>query len=147
MSFMEILGEDPDYLRATLGSTMELYKQAIEEGDFIGINQYGHIIREIEDKLRHLEQQPEVKPNRVTAEHINGLLDHSETSEHIFWGKELVVSYKLPNGFSICGSGACVDPSNFDLEIGRSVAREDATNQLWVLEGYLLQQRLFEQTS
>jgi hypothetical protein len=31
---------------------------------------------------------------------------------------------------------------NFDLEIGRKVAREDAENQLWKLEGYLLQNAL-----
>lgn len=83
--------------------------------------------------------------NKITQEQINGLLDSSETQEHTFRGKELVVSYKLPNGFTICGRGACVDPANFDVEIGRKVAREDAENQLWKLEGYLLQQRLHEE--
>lgn len=82
--------------------------------------------------------------NTINPEHIEKLLDQSETAEQIFWGKELVVSYKLPNGFSVCGRGACVDPANFDLEVGRRVAREDAASQLWKLEGYLLQQRLFE---
>ena len=83
--------------------------------------------------------------NKITQEHINGLLDLSETQEHIFRDKELVVSYKLPNGFTIAGRGACVDPANFDIEIGRKVAREDAENQLWKLEGYLLQQKLHQE--
>ena len=82
--------------------------------------------------------------NRVTPEQIASLLDKSQTQENIFWGKELVVSYKLPCGFTICGRGACVDPMNFDIEIGRQVARRDAENQLWQLEGYRLQNELHE---
>ncbi|MBD2489030.1 Gp49 family protein [Aulosira sp. FACHB-615] len=83
--------------------------------------------------------------NRVTPEQIAALLDSAETQEHVFWSKELVVSYKLSNGFTICGRGACVDPANFDIEIGRRVARENAENQLWQLEGYVLQNKLHEQ--
>lgn len=82
--------------------------------------------------------------NRVTQEQISQLLDSAETQEHTFWGKELVVSYKLSSGFTVCGRGACVDPANFDVEIGRRVAREDAENQLWRLEGYRLQAELHQ---
>ncbi|MCC5640634.1 hypothetical protein LC593_33345 [Nostoc sp. CHAB 5844] len=85
-----------------------------------------------------------MRSNRVTADQINELLDSAETQEHVFWNKELVVSYKLPSGFPICGRGACVDPANFDID-GRRVARENAENQLWQLEGYLLQSKLHEQ--
>ena len=77
--------------------------------------------------------------NRVTQEQIDALLDGAETQEHTFWDKELVVSYKLESGFTVTGRGACVDPANFDLAIGRRVARQDASNQLWQLEGYRLQ--------
>ncbi|MFN6572407.1 Gp49 family protein [Dendronalium sp. ChiSLP03b] len=91
------------------------------------------------------DSQDTVTNNRVTPEQIASLLDSAETQEHVFWGKELVVSFKLPSGFTICGRGACVDPANFNIEIGRKVAREDAENQLWQLEGYLLQNRLHEQ--
>jgi len=74
--------------------------------------------------------------NRVTQEEITALLDTAETQEHTFWEKELVVSYKLASGFTVSGRGACVDSANFDLEIGRQVARRDAEKQLWQLEGY-----------
>lgn len=80
--------------------------------------------------------------NTVTQERINELLDSAETQEHIFWDKELLVSYKLNSGFTVTGRAACVDPANFDLEIGRKYAREDAENQLWKLEGYRLQLNL-----
>ena len=77
--------------------------------------------------------------NKVSQSTIDNLLDTAETQEHVFWGKELVVSYKLSNGFSLLGRGACVDPDNFDIEIGRRIAREQVENQLWQLEGYKLQ--------
>lgn len=80
--------------------------------------------------------------NRVTSEQIEALLNQAETQEHTFWEKELVVSYRLPSGFTVTGRGACIDPANFDLEVGRRVAREDAANQLWQLEGYLKQNEL-----
>lgn len=49
----------------------------------------------------------------------------------------------LPNGFTVgSGESACIDPNNFDIELGRKYAKEraiaDATNELWKLEGYLL---------
>jgi hypothetical protein len=74
--------------------------------------------------------------SRVTQQEIDALLDSAETQEHVFWDKELLVSYRLPCGFTVTGRGACIDPAIFDLEIGRKVAREDAANQLWQLEGY-----------
>lgn len=81
---------------------------------------------------------------KVTQADIDALLDSAETEECIFHGKELLVSYKLTErgGFTVSGRGACVDPANFDLDIGRRVARKDASNKLWQLEGYLLQLRL-----
>jgi len=74
--------------------------------------------------------------NRVTQEEISALMNAAETQEHTFWGKEIIVSYKFPCGFTIAGRSACVDPANFNLEIGRQLARKDAESQLWRLEGY-----------
>ena len=80
--------------------------------------------------------------NRVTQEQIDNLLDAAETQEHIFWEKELLVSYRLKSGFTVSGRAACIDPANFDINIGRKVARENAASQLWVLEGYVRQVQL-----
>ncbi len=33
---------------------------------------------------------------------------------------------------------------NFDAEIGRKIARQNAVNKIWMLEGYLLKQKLSE---
>lgn len=49
----------------------------------------------------------------------------------------------LRNGFTVLGKSACASPENFDAELGRKIARADAVNQIWPLEGYLLKQRLY----
>lgn len=51
----------------------------------------------------------------------------------------------LKNGYTVSGKSACVSPENFDPEIGRKVARKNAIDEIWPLEGYLLKQKLSEQ--
>lgn len=48
----------------------------------------------------------------------------------------------LRNGFTVTGESACASPENFDAEIGRKIARENAVNKVWALEGYLLKEQL-----
>jgi hypothetical protein len=55
-----------------------------------------------------------------------------------------VCRLELKNGFSVTGESAAVSMANFDEEIGRKVARENAREKIWALEGYLLKQKLFE---
>lgn len=51
----------------------------------------------------------------------------------------------LRNGFTVTGESAFASPENFDAEVGRKIARKNAIEQIWPLEGYLLRQRLYEQ--
>jgi hypothetical protein len=48
----------------------------------------------------------------------------------------------LKNGFTVVGKSACASPENFDAELGRKIAREDARRQIWALEGYNLRTKL-----
>lgn len=48
----------------------------------------------------------------------------------------------LKNGFTVTGESACASPENFDAEIGRKVARENAKQKLWPLLGYELKSKL-----
>jgi hypothetical protein len=48
----------------------------------------------------------------------------------------------LKNGFTVTGESACASPANFDAEIGRKIARQNALQKIWQLEGYLLRERL-----
>lgn len=44
----------------------------------------------------------------------------------------------LKNGFTILGKSACADPTEFNAQIGRDIARDDAISQIWPLMGYKL---------
>lgn len=50
----------------------------------------------------------------------------------------------LENGFTVTGESACVSPANYNKEIGDKIARDKAKEKIWILEGYLLTQKLFE---
>lgn len=50
----------------------------------------------------------------------------------------------LRNGFTVTGESACASPENFDAEIGRKVALENAKQKIWPLMGYALKQELHE---
>lgn len=50
----------------------------------------------------------------------------------------------LMNGFLITGEASCVDPRNFNAKLGRELARQKAKDKVWLLEGYLMQERRFE---
>lgn len=50
----------------------------------------------------------------------------------------------LENGFTVTGESACASPENFNAEIGRNIAYENARNKIWMLEGYLLKEKLYQ---
>lgn len=48
----------------------------------------------------------------------------------------------LRNGFTVIGHSACASPENFNAEIGRRIARENAINKVWPLLGFRLRDEL-----
>jgi hypothetical protein len=50
----------------------------------------------------------------------------------------------LKNGFMITGESACASPENFDAELGRKIARQNAVNKIWPLMGYALLQKIHD---
>jgi len=62
---------------------------------------------------------------------------------HVFPGTTLTVCcLTLANGFTVTGQSAAASLANFNAEIGRKIARADAREKIWMLEGYLLRERL-----
>lgn len=82
---------------------------------------------------------------KVTQNDIDSLLDKAEVKEIVIFDKCLICAYRFENGFIIVESSACVDPKNFDLDIGRKICREHVENRLWELEGYVLQKSASKQ--
>lgn len=48
----------------------------------------------------------------------------------------------MQNGFTVIGKSAPASPENFNADLGRKFAYEDAIRQLWPLEGYALREKL-----
>ena len=48
----------------------------------------------------------------------------------------------LHNGFTVYGASACASPENFNAEIGRRIARENAEREIWPLLGFRLRDEL-----
>ena len=48
----------------------------------------------------------------------------------------------MQNGFTVTGESACASPENFDPEIGRNIARDNAVAKIWPLMGYELRTKL-----
>jgi hypothetical protein len=44
----------------------------------------------------------------------------------------------LRNGYTVTGEPACVSPENFDAELGRKIARQNAIDKCWPLFGFAL---------
>jgi len=53
----------------------------------------------------------------------------------------------LRNGFTVTGESACASPENFDAEIGRNIARQNAVQKIWPLMGYQLRDELHRQAT
>ena len=49
---------------------------------------------------------------------------------------------QLRNGFTVTGESACASPENFDAEVGRKIARQNAVSRIWPLMGYELRSKL-----
>jgi len=63
----------------------------------------------------------------------------------VFGGRLTVAVVTMANGFQVVGESSCVDVANFDAGLGEKYAYEDAVEQLWMLEGYLLRERLYQE--
>jgi len=53
----------------------------------------------------------------------------------------------LRNGFTVTGESACASPENFDAEIGRKIAYQNAISKVWPLMGFRLRDQLRRQSS
>lgn len=74
--------------------------------------------------------------NRVKQEEIDAILDASEITAEDKFDCMTVVYCKLPNGFILTESSACIDPANYDVEVGVNICMKRIESKLWQLEGY-----------
>ena len=90
--------------------------------------------------------EKEIQDKGLNAPRLNPqMIDDAIVSEqyHVFPGTTMTVcALTLRNGYIVTGESAAASPENFDKEIGRKIARDNARNKIWALEGYLLREKL-----
>tara|TARA_R110000850_G_C9577155_1_gene425691 strand:- start:91 stop:393 length:303 start_codon:yes stop_codon:yes gene_type:complete len=88
----------------------------------------------------------EIQEKGLTAPRVTpDLLEQVIVSEqfHVFDGTTFTSCLlTLKNGYTVLGESACASPKNFNAELGRKIARDNAKNKIWALEGYLLRSKL-----
>lgn len=112
------------------------------------------IQQEIEAKGLHA---PRVTPADIEAEIASehyftaqngidgaGAAAGSPTPEIISLGLLTFCVLVLKNGFTVTGESACASPANFDAELGRKIARQNAVNKVWPLLGFSLRDAIHE---
>ena len=108
-----------------------------------------NIEREILDKgLTAPRVTPADIEANIASENYFSAMDGVRANQPIRVGDEVPLSLLtfcvlvLKNGFTVTGESACASPENFDTELGRKIARDNAKQKIWALEGYALRDRL-----
>ena len=90
--------------------------------------------------------EKEIQAKGLTAPRLTpDMIDAAIVSEqyYVFPGTTMTVcALTLRNGFIVIGESAAASPENFDADIGRKIARDNARNKIWALEGYNLRTKL-----
>jgi len=107
--------------------------------------------------------EKEIQQKGLTAPRVTPTdIENNIASEHYFTARDGVAGYHgglpdpypdalglltfcvlvLKNGFTVTGESACASPENFDAELGRKIARQNAVAKVWPLMGYELRSRL-----
>jgi hypothetical protein len=79
---------------------------------------------------------PRVLPEDLEREII-------EAQYHVFSGTTTTVCcLTMRNGMTVVGESACADARNFDIKLGREIARKKAVEKMWPLLGFRLRDQL-----
>ncbi|KOE63915.1 hypothetical protein SCC393_0311185 [Aggregatibacter actinomycetemcomitans serotype e str. SCC393] len=80
---------------------------------------------------------------KLTYEHIKSVI---KSVEYVQVGVLTICVLTLQNGFTVTGESACLRIASYDAEIGKKIAFDNAADKIWLLEGYLAKQSMYEAT-
>lgn len=81
-------------------------------------------------------------PNRIALDQILADILDEEYIAPASTPSMTIAILTLKNGYVLVGKSAPADPDNFDRELGRKFAREDAIRQAWPLYAFALRDRM-----
>ena len=154
-SFDRLIGIIPsastyDQLYAVINENPTLFRTANIKGGLPGLA----VLDEIDvgaalESFRCPTEEPEVPLTapkvvsiEVENEIVNEYYQNAGRAVHAAYGSPLhnvtLCFLQLRNGFVVIGKSACVVAANFNEDIGRQLAREDAVKQVWPFLGFRL---------
>ena len=80
--------------------------------------------------------------NKITVEFLNSEIANVEYLRPV--GTLTICVITTKDGFTFTGESACVDPTNFNQEIGEKIAYDNAFNKMWLPYGFWLHKVLTE---
>ena len=134
---------------------MGMFKNVGEICDVIDVNEQGVITFKFgggmhmgcmstdEFEKYFVKYEEPKKACSVTEEIVEEIMNHTKVNVHTVFGKCTIVACQLPNGFVIVESSACVDPANYDEDMGVEICMNRIIDKVWELEGYRLQEALY----
>ena len=99
---------------------------------------------ECESHFKKIEEK--VETPTITEEYIDEIMENSAFDVGTAFDKCTIVACRLPNGFVITESSACVNPEDYDKNLGFEICKSKIKNKVWELEAYRLQQWLWEES-
>lgn len=103
------------------------------------------------DEDKPLNTVSKTEQNKVTDEQIESIMAGVTYHTYLVPGTTTTICVAiLPSGYTITnGISSCVDPDNFNEQVGQEYAMQDATEKardaLWEMEGYVLMKALSQQ--
>jgi len=80
---------------------------------------------------------------RVTKPYIERRISNTLFTSLVEGSTVTICQLTLDNGYSVRGESACVDPTNYNEDIGKHYAYADAFKKLWPLFGFLLAENMY----
>lgn len=93
---------------------------------------------EFEKYFKIYEEPVKKTSNRVTSDMVDDIIDNSEVIVDTLFGNCTMVALRMPNSFIIVETSACVDPANYDEDLGFEICMGRIRDKIYELEGYKL---------
>lgn len=93
------------------------------------------------------QERDELLANRPAETVTKELMEEKvKEVDYVVKGVHTICYITLQNGFTVTGQSACAHPDNYNEELGRKIAYDNAFREIWPLEGYLLKEKLYQES-
>lgn len=77
---------------------------------------------------------------------MTGIANKIKKADYVYHGLMTLCILTLENGFLVTGESACAHELKYNKALGEKYAYENAFEKIWLLEGYLLREKLYRES-